>query len=48
MSLLIRKEFIFLAKMLIDIGLYSDAIDYTKQVIKMATTLSYDKRDLIF
>lgn len=48
MSFFDRKELTSLAKMSFDIGLYSDAIDYMKQVIKMATPLSYDERDLIF
>ena len=48
MSFFDRKELISLAKISFEIGLYRDAIDYMKQVIKMATPLSYDERDLIF
>ena len=35
-----RKDLVSLAKISYDIGLYSDSIDYMKQVIKMSTPLN--------
>ena len=43
-----RKDLVSLAKISYDIGLYSDSIDYMKQVIKMSTPLNKDERNLLF